>query len=62
MTDEHILPEADAPDLRGWDIERDGRMADYTGQPVGFDIEPYNPDKDPVLTGKVPDPYAGGDQ
>lgn len=37
------------PDLRGWDRDRDGLMADYEDIEPGVDIEPYNPAKDPVL-------------
>lgn len=51
----------ETPDLEGWDRERDGRMADYEHVEVGFDVEPYNPDKDPVNKGIVPSPYEADD-
>lgn len=35
----------------GWKRSRDGMMADYTDMEVGYDIEPYDPDKDPVNKG-----------
>lgn len=40
----------------GWKRSRDGYMADYD-IPVGAEIEPYNPEKDPVnkgLTSETP--------
>ena len=51
----------DEPDLEGWDRQRDGWMADHDDVEIGADVEPYDPDKDPVTRGIVPDPYAGGD-
>ena len=51
----------ETPDLEGWDRDRDGWMADHEDIPVGFDVEPYDPDKDPVTKGIVPDPYGGSD-
>ena len=49
----------DPDDHDGWDIERDGRMADYPNLPIKAEVEQYNPDKDPVNKGLVPDPYGG---
>lgn len=50
------MTEPEEPDLEGWDRERDGWMRDYD-IPVGADIEPWDPAKDPVLNGKVRNPY-----
>ena len=55
------LPEPDENDLLGWDVERDGRMADYDDIEVEDEIEDYNPDKDPVNKGLVPSPYGDAD-
>lgn len=43
----------------GWKISRDGRMADYTDMPVGFEVEPYDPKKDPVNKGLTSENSGG---
>lgn len=41
----------DTLDDLGWDVERDGRMADYANMPLEVEAEDYDPEKDPVAKG-----------
>ena len=47
----------DPDDHDGWDIARDGRMADYDDIPVTEKVERYQVLRDPVVQGKVPSPF-----